>query len=87
VGGQVDHVLSGDQHRARGRLLEPGDHAQRGGLAAAAGAEQGEELALCDVEIEVVNGDQVAERLGDALQPHGRLAQVCSLLVRQLQLS
>jgi hypothetical protein len=59
------HVLPVDQDLpARGRL-EPGQHAQERGLAAARGAEEREELALLDREAHVVNGQHVAEPLGD----------------------
>jgi hypothetical protein len=61
-----DH-LAADAHRAVGGLVEPGDHAQRGGLPAAGRAEEHEELAIGHVEREVVDGDDVAEALG-----HGR---------------
>ena len=52
-----------DPDRALGRVLEPGDHPQRGGLAAARRAEQHEELPVVDLEREVVDGDDVAEAL------------------------
>ena len=47
--------LAVDADRAGGRGLEAGDHAQRRGLAAAGGAEEGDELALLDVEVEVAD--------------------------------
>ena len=49
--------------RPDGRLLEAADHPQRRRLAAARRAEQAEELAVLDLEIDVVDGDGVAERL------------------------
>ena len=57
-----------DPDRALGRILEPGDHAQRGGLPAARRAEQHEELAVVDLEREVVDGDDVAEALRHVLE-------------------
>ena len=39
-------------------LLEAPDHPQRGGLAAAARAEEAEELAVADLEVDVVNGEK-----------------------------
>ena len=42
---QAGHVVAVEQHRALARLLEAGDHAQGGRLAAAGRAEHGEELA------------------------------------------
>ena len=41
---------------SRGGFLESGDHAQRGGLAAARGTEQGEELAAREVQRNAVDG-------------------------------
>ena len=52
-----------------GRRLEAGQHAQERGLAAARGAEQREELALVDVEADIVDRVDVAELLGDVLDP------------------
>src|SRR5262249_30774110 len=53
-----------------GDLAEPGDQAQHGALAASGGAEQAEELALADVEVEVPEGDNaVGVDLVNLLQP------------------
>ena len=41
-------------------LLQPGDHAQGGGLAAARGADQDDELPIRDVQGEIVDGDEAA---------------------------
>ena len=59
--------------RARGRLLEAGEHAHQRGLAAAGRAEQAEELALEDVERQMIDRDGVAEPLGDVLEADERL--------------
>ena len=63
---------------AGGRVLEPGDHPQRRGLAAPGRAEQREELAVGDVEVDVVDRDHrlgalaaPGEPLGDALERDG----------------
>ena len=56
------------QNVALAWLLEPGDHPQRRRLAAARRAEQREELAAADLEVEVVDGHEVAEALRDARQ-------------------
>ncbi len=53
--GEQDAVTDGDA--AAVRLLQAGDGAQRRGLAAARGAEQGEQLALLDLEADVVDGE------------------------------
>ncbi|KAG1311355.1 hypothetical protein G6F63_016327 [Rhizopus arrhizus] len=44
------HVGLADADTARGRCDETGDHAQRGGLAAAAGAQERHQLALGDLQ-------------------------------------
>ncbi|CAM5619120.1 hypothetical protein SBADM41S_04734 [Streptomyces badius] len=62
VGGDASDVLAVDQDLAGVRLLEPGEHPQRGGLAAAGGAEEGEQFAGFDGEVEPVEGHGRAER-------------------------
>ena len=53
VGRHGLHRLALEEDAALGGLLEPGHHPQRRGLAAARRAEQREELALLDLEVEV----------------------------------
>src|SRR4029450_7717267 len=55
------------------RLLQPGDAAERRGLAATARAEQDEELAWLDFEVEVVDGRRgrlAAEALREPLNAY-----------------
>src|SRR5690606_32513462 len=47
------------------RPLEPGQHAQQRGLAAAGGAQDREELAAMDVEVDGIHRDEVAEVLAE----------------------
>ena len=47
-----------EQDGARGRLDEPVDHPQRGGLAAAARADEDHRLAVRHLEVEAVDGDR-----------------------------
>ena len=63
----VDHAVA-DGDGAVVDLLEPGDEAQRRRLAAARRAEQHEQLAVGDVQRQVVDSGGVAEPLGDALE-------------------
>ena len=63
-GSDALHVLARDADVALVGLLEPGEHAQRRGLAAPARAEQREELAGLDVEVDGVDGDHRTEALG-----------------------
>ena len=56
---------------AVGRLDEPGDHPQRRRLAAARRPEQRDELAVGDLEVELVDGD----RLAVALRDRGRIGR------------
>ncbi len=51
-----------------GGHFQPGDHAQHGGLAAAAGPEQRHQLAFLDGEIDVVDRGDFAEILGHVFQ-------------------
>ncbi len=62
------HVLAVDQDAAGVGRLEAGQQAQQRGLAAARAAQQGEQLAAFDVEIDAVDGGDRAEALGDALR-------------------
>ena len=61
VGGEPGDVGAVDLDRAGGGLLEPGDHAQGGGLPAARRAEHREELPLGDVEIHLAHRDEIVE--------------------------
>ena len=58
-------VASTDVDRPLGWLLEAGDHPQSRGLAAARRADDREELAALDFEVEGADRLQVAEPLGD----------------------
>jgi hypothetical protein len=65
--------LAAEQHPALGGRDQPGDAAQQGGLAAAAAAEQGHELTLGHVEVDVVEHlDGPPGRAGERLaqRPH-----------------
>ena len=64
-GGQPGDVLALQLDQARRRLLEAADHPQRGGLAAAGRAEQAEELAVVDLEVDVVDGEHLPVSLRD----------------------
>ena len=55
-GRQLVHALAGDDESPRGRALQPGDHAQGRRLAAARGAEQADDLAGGDRQVDVVDG-------------------------------
>ena len=72
---QRGDVALAEPHAAGGRLDEAGDDAQGRGLAAAGGAEQHQELAVGDVERNVVDGLEVAVALGDAGQLQARHRQ------------
>src|SRR5919201_1226763 len=61
------HVAGADEDAAGGGLLEPGQDPKGGGLAAAGRAEQGQEGAVRDVQVEVRHGVGGAERLADRL--------------------
>jgi len=56
-------VLAIDTDLAGGRQFETGDHAQRRGLAATGGAEEGDELAALDREVETLDDVAGAEGL------------------------
>ena len=72
VGGPLRDVLVRDQHLPRVRLLEARDHAQGGGLAGAARAQQGHELAVAHRQADVVGGDDGTVDLAGPVDLEGR---------------
>ena len=64
---QRRRIAAGDMDRARIGPLQPGDQAQRRRLAGPGRPEQHDELAVGDVQVEIVDGHVLAERFGDAL--------------------
>jgi type 1 glutamine amidotransferase len=77
-GDAVDDAVA-DADGAGGDVLEAGDHAQGGALAAAGGADEDDELAIVDLQGDVVDRPHVTGiDLGDAFEMHlghGRLAR------------
>ncbi len=69
VGFDSGHVDTADHDPSRARLLEAGNHAQGGRLAAARSAEQTEEGATRHHEIEIFHGDETAKAFCHTLQP------------------
>lgn len=65
VRGQVGDVPAAERDGAGGGLLQPRDHPQGGGLAAAGRSEQGEEGALGDGQVERLDGGEGTVRLAD----------------------
>ena len=63
----VKHYLVADGDAAAGRGLQPGDHPQGGGLAAAGGAQQGDEGVVSDDQVQVVYGVKFVPTLGYVL--------------------
>ena len=60
---QVRHVAPADLDHAFVLRVEAGDRAQQRGLAAAGGPEEADELALLDVERDVLQRGELAEAL------------------------
>jgi hypothetical protein len=56
AGGQCVDDLVSDTDDALGDLLEPGDHPERGGLAAPGGPHQDHELPVVDVQVQIGDG-------------------------------
>src|SRR5690606_26527694 len=81
-GGETVDSLALQQDFALARRFQPGEHAQRRRLAAAAGAHDGKELAATDFEVKPLDGDEIAESFDDAVEDDERLfshAPPCSL--------
>ena len=70
----VVHDPAADRDFTGGRGFIAPDHPERGGLPAAAGSDQEQKLAVIDLEGNVVDGDVVAEGLGDILDLQNGLA-------------
>jgi hypothetical protein len=68
-----DDVLAVEEDAALGRRLEPGQHPQQRGLAAARRTKQREKFVMPDIERERFNRHDRAEPLGDGLEAHQRL--------------
>src|SRR4029077_18596451 len=67
----VVHDPAPDRDRAPRGLLQPGDEPQRGRLAAAGGTDEDQELAVADLEREIVQrSDAFREPFRDVLQPN-----------------
>ena len=69
VGRQPGHVLALELDEPRGRRLEPADHPEGGGLSAPGRAEQAEELAGLDLQVDVVHGHGLAVALDHVHEP------------------
>jgi hypothetical protein len=63
LGREVGDVAVTDPDLAAVDLFEAGEHAQGGGLAAAGGADEDEELAVLDVDVELVDAGLVVARV------------------------
>jgi hypothetical protein len=59
-GREVVDPLRSDPDIAGGDFLQPRDHPERRGLAAAGGADEDHELAVADVEVHVLHGVHAA---------------------------
>ena len=64
VGGEEGDVFALQLNETARRLFEAADHAQRGGLAAAGWAEEGEEFAVGDIKRDAVYRGLISELLG-----------------------
>ena len=64
VGRHAGDRLAGEEDLALGRLLEPGDHPERRGFAAARRAEKAVKLTVLDAQVHPVDRDHLAEALG-----------------------
>ena len=67
VGGQVVDPFAAQKDVTTGGLLHAGQHAQQRCLAGAGWADDGEEFALPDIEIDAVDGGERAENLANEI--------------------
>jgi len=68
LGGQVGHVAFVQEDLALVGVRQAGDDVEHGGLAAAAGAQQDEELTVLDLEGDVINDDLLAVSFANPFQ-------------------
>src|SRR3954463_5198895 len=74
---QICHVPAADADAALGDVLQPGDGPQQRGFSAARGADKDHELAVFDVQPDVVQDLDIAVSFFNAVQPdfgHNRLS-------------
>ena len=64
---QPHDVLPGQQDLPGGGALKAGQHTQQGGLAAAGGTQQGEDLALLDIQCDLIYRKHIVEVFDDAV--------------------
>ena len=64
----IDNALPAQQHTPAVRALQPRDDPQGGGLPAARGAQEGDELALLDRQADPTQNLGLAEALGDVFE-------------------
>jgi len=74
LGRHVGHHAVADQDVAAGDFLQPREAAQRRRLPAAGGTYQHQELAIGDVQVQVVDGRDPVEAFGDMVEDHLRHA-------------
>jgi hypothetical protein len=84
-GRLVGDVALADQDPAGVDVLQPGQHPQRGGLAAAGRPDQDQELAVLDAQVELVHGGGLGPRVDPAGLLIGNSCHVCRSLHRQVR--
>ena len=60
LGRHIDNVDSADPKAAAGDVLQSRDHSQRGGFAAAGRPDEDQELAVLDLEVQLVDCAKIA---------------------------
>ncbi|GAA3033206.1 hypothetical protein GCM10020000_07950 [Streptomyces olivoverticillatus] len=65
-GGLGAERVPGDGHLALVRVVDAREHLDEGGLSGAVGAEQGQDAAVVDVEVDAVQRERAAELLAEA---------------------
>ena len=77
AGGMVAHdALAVEADAAVGGGVHAGDDVERGGLTRAVGSDEGHDLALVDLQTQVIHGDHAAELHGDILNRQNVLAHL-----------
>lgn len=67
-----------EPHRAVGGLVHAGDDIEGGGLSRAVGSDEGYDLPLVDLQLQIVHSHNAAELHGDVIQSQKLLTHGCT---------
>ena len=78
LGVVFDDLRPVEPHRAVGGLVHAGDDIEGGGLSRAVGSDEGHDLPLVDLQLQIVHSHNAAELHGDVIQSQKLLTHGCT---------